>query len=126
MLHFVHWRCHVAVLLASALFGCTSSRTLAPDPEERDADIVSPQPGCPALETLHNHTFDNQLSVKDIRFIVEQGRLHGFEGKILKWTRGDRQWRCTQTHVVKWLENDALEEPVIVEATAPCFSMGAR
>lgn len=110
---------------------------------------------------LHNHTFDNRLSVKDIRFIVEQGQLHGFEpkskdgnprlsvvaffsnehenpncdgfygytpyvGKILKWTRVDKQWSCTQTHVVKWLEDDALEDPVIVEAPAPCFSMGAR
>jgi hypothetical protein len=33
------------------------------------------------IVVLHNHTFDNRISEKDIRFIVDQGLLHGFEPK---------------------------------------------
>jgi len=33
------------------------------------------------IVVIHNHTFDNRISDRDIYFIVEQGQLHGFEPK---------------------------------------------
>ncbi|WP_224371171.1 hypothetical protein [Hyalangium versicolor] len=33
------------------------------------------------IVVLHNHTFDTAISTKDVRFIVDQGNLHGFEPK---------------------------------------------
>jgi hypothetical protein len=191
MLKFVRWWHILCVLTAFAVLGCSPSKTIAPDPEEVDADIVRPPPGGPRLETIpgpmlgsfdsytealfaacrkiftkphssagrsppatalreeqeafrlhrrvaneycawmyytpdnkyeislltdqadpdptgedkrctlpsfvedrrypaesiqyivviHNHTFDNRPSDRDIRFIVDQGQLHGFEPK---------------------------------------------
>jgi hypothetical protein len=42
-------------------------------------------------------------------------------GKILKWTRPGGQWRCSQTHAVRWsLSGD----PKIIEEAAPCPKTG--
>jgi hypothetical protein len=265
MLKFVQWQHPLCVLTVSAVLGCSTSKTLAPDPDELDADIARPPPGGPLLESipgpmlgpfdshmeallaacrkiftkprssagrrpsetalreeqeafrlrrrvateycawmyytpdnkyeislltdqtnpdttgedkrcslpssvadhryppesiqyiivLHSHTFDTPISPKDIRFIVDQGGVHGFEpkskdgnpwlsvvaffsngredptcdgfysytpyiGRILKWTRDGRHWRCTQTHVVKWLKGDSPGDPIVVGEEAPC------
>jgi hypothetical protein len=45
--------------------------------------------------------------------------------KKLKWTRNGRQWSCAQAHVVKWPKSDSLEDPVVLEETAPCLSTDA-
>jgi hypothetical protein len=52
MLQFMQWRRQLCILTAAAVLGCSSSKTLAPDPEEVDADIVRPPPGGPLLESI--------------------------------------------------------------------------
>jgi hypothetical protein len=119
------------------------------------ADHRYPPESIQYIVVLHNHTFDTRISSQDIRFIVGQGFVHGFEpkskdgdprlsivaffsngheaptcdgfysytpyiGKILKWTRDGRRWSCIQTHAVKWLRNDSLSEPAVVEEEASC------
>ncbi|MFL5346104.1 MAG: hypothetical protein ACJ8AT_15050 [Hyalangium sp.] len=52
MLQFTQWRNRLCVLTAAASLGCSSSKTIAPDPEEVDADIARPSPGEPLLESI--------------------------------------------------------------------------
>ncbi len=33
------------------------------------------------IVVLHNHTFDTQFSPDDIKFVINQGKIHGFEPK---------------------------------------------
>jgi hypothetical protein len=135
----------------------TTKRCFLPDVVK---DSRYPPESIQYIVVLHNHTFDTPLSDYDVSWIVSQGKIHGFEpkskngnprlsvvaffsnahdkptcdgfymytpytGKILKWTRDDKQWACSQTHVVKWLAGDSLETPKILEEEGPCPNTGA-
>ncbi|WP_224240256.1 hypothetical protein [Hyalangium gracile] len=84
-----------------------------PDPANRWKNCKLPpfvsDPRYPAdslqyILAIHNHPFEDILSERDIRFIVEMGKLHGFESKT--------QATTTRLAIIAFFSrSDALESP---------------